>query len=389
MTVASRMMDLGTESAFEVLAKARALEAQGKEIIHLEIGEPDFDTPRHIVDAGVDALRQGYTHYGPTAGLPELREVIARNSGEVRGVAVDPANVVVTPGAKPIMFYVLLALAEPGVEIIYPNPGFPIYESMIRFSGATPVPMRLLEEKAYHPDLQDLASKITDRTRLIIVNSPENPCGSALTRDELKTVADLAKAHGQLYVMADEIYKDILYTGEHHSIAAFPGMAERTIILDGFSKSYAMTGWRLGYGIMPSELVPHVVRLAVNSVSCAASFSQIAGIAALEGPKDEVQAMVAEFAQRRRLIADGLRAIPGINCPEPEGAFYAFPSIKDTGMSSREFEDRAMAEAGVALLSGAAFGEFGEGYVRLSYANSQENISKALEQLDRFVRAST
>ena len=387
MKVANRMKDLGTESAFEVLAKARALEAQGKDIIHLEIGEPDFDTPQHIVDAGVDALRQGFTHYGPAAGLPELREAIARNSGEVRGVAADPADIVVTPGAKPIMFYVLLALAEPGVEVIYPNPGFPIYESMIRFSGATPVPMRLLEDKAYHPDLEDLADKITDRTRLIIINSPENPCGSALTRDELETVADLAKSHPGVYVLSDEIYKDILYTGEHFSIAAFPGMAERTIILDGFSKSYAMTGWRLGYGIMPSELAPHVVKLAVNSVSCAASFTQRAGIAALEGPKDEVQAMVAEFAQRRRLITDGLRAIPGINCPEPEGAFYAFPSIKETGLSSREFEDRAMSEAGVALLSGAAFGEFGEGYIRLSYANSQENISKALEQLDRFVRS--
>ncbi len=389
MTLAARMMDLGTETAFEVLAKARALEAQGREIIHLEIGEPDFDTPQHIIEAGVDALRNGFTHYGPTPGLPQLREAIARNSREVRGLDSDPAHVVVTPGAKPIMFYVLLALAEPGVEIIYPNPGFPIYESMIRFCGATPVPMQLLEETAYHPDLDDLAAKITDRTRLIILNSPENPCGSALTRDELETVANLAKKWDGLYVLADEIYKDILYTGEHHSIAAFPGMAERTIILDGFSKSYAMTGWRLGYGIMPEELVPHVVKLAVNSVSCAASFSQMAAVAALDGPQDDVQKMAAEFAVRRRLITDGLRAIPGINCPEPEGAFYAFPSIKETGISSGEFEDRAMAEAGVALLSGAAFGEFGEGYVRLSYANSQENILKALDSLDRFVRSAT
>ena len=389
MTLAARMMDLGTETAFEVLAKARALEALGKEIIHLEIGEPDFDTPQHIVEAGVDALRNGFTHYGPTPGLPQLREAIARNSREVRGLDLDPAHVVVTPGAKPIMFYVLLALAEPGVEVIYPNPGFPIYESMIKFTGATPVPMQLLEDKAYHPDLDDLAKKITDRTRLIILNSPENPCGSALTRDELGTIANLAIRWDGLYVMADEIYKDILYTGEHHSIAAFPGMAERTIILDGFSKSYAMTGWRLGYGIMPEELVPHIVKLAVNSVSCAASFSQIAAVAALDGPQDDVQQMVAEFAQRRRLITDGLRAIPGINCPEPEGAFYAFPSIKGTGMSSGEFEERAMSEAGVALLAGSAFGEFGEGYVRLSYANSQENIQKALENLDRFVRSAT
>ena len=386
MTVASRMMDLGTETAFEVLAKARALEAQGKEIIHLEIGEPDFDTPRHIVEAGIDALREGYTHYGPTPGLPELREAIARNSRQVRGIDTDPAQVVVTPGAKPIMFYLLLALGEPGVEVVYPNPGFPIYESMIRFSGATPVPMRLLEEKSYHPDLDDLANRITERTRLIILNSPENPCGSALSRDELQRIADLVKQHDGVYVLADEIYKDILYTGEHHSIAAFPGMAERTIILDGFSKSYAMTGWRLGYGIMPQELVPHVTRLAVNSVSCAASFSQRAAIAALDGPQDDVRTMVSEFAQRRRLITDGLRSIPGLNCPEPEGAFYVFPSIHGTGLTSSEFEARAMNEAGVALLSGGAFGEFGEGYVRLSYANSQENIHKALENLDRFVR---
>jgi aspartate aminotransferase len=387
MTVASRMMTLGTETAFEVLAKARALEAQGKEIVHLEIGEPDFDTPKHIVEAGIKALQEGYTHYSPTPGLPELREAIARNSREVRGIDTDPSHVVVTPGAKPIMFYVILALAEPGVEVIYPNPGFPIYESMIRFSGATPVPVRLLEEKNYHPDLNDLAKRITDRTRLIIINSPENPCGSALTREELEAIANLIKGRDGLYVMADEIYKDILYTGEHYSIASFPGMAERTIILDGFSKSYAMTGWRLGYGIMPEELVPHVVRLAVNSVSCAASFSQRAAIAALDGPQDEVQAMAAEFAQRRRLIADGLRSIPGVNCPEPEGAFYVFPSIKEIGLSSSQFEERALSQAGVALLSGSAFGEYGEGYVRLSYANSQENIQKALERLDKLVRS--
>jgi len=387
MTLASRMNDLGTETAFEVLAKARALEAQGKEIVHLEIGEPDFDTPKHIVEAGVEALRDGHTHYGPTPGLPELREAIARNSREVRGIDTDPGHVVVTPGAKPIMFYVILALSEPGVEVIYPNPGFPIYESMIRFSGGTPVPMRLLESKAYHPDLDDLAQKITSRTRLIIINSPENPCGSALTRDELETIANLVKERDDIYVMSDEIYKDILYTGEHHSIAAFPDMDERTIILDGFSKSYAMTGWRLGYGIMPPELVPHVVKLAVNSVSCAATFSQRAAIAALDGPQDDVQAMLAEFTLRRRLVTDGLRSIPGINCPEPEGAFYAFPNISGTGLTSAEFEDRAMNEAGVALLAGDAFGEFGEGYVRLSYANSQENISKALERLDAMVRS--
>jgi aspartate aminotransferase len=387
MTVAARMNDLGTESAFEVLARARALEAQGKEIIHLEIGEPDFETPKHIVEAGRKAIADGFTHYGPTAGLPQLRESIARNSGEVRGINTDPANVVVTPGAKPIMFYVLLALAEPGVEVIYPNPGFPIYESMIKFCGATPVPMQLLEEKGYHPDLAAVPGLITDKTRLIIINSPENPCGSALTKEELETIAGIVKQHPDLYVMADEIYKDILYTGEHYSISSIPGMQERTIILDGFSKSYAMTGWRMGYGILPEELVPHIVKLAVNSVSCAASFTQMAAVAALEGPKDEVEAMIAEFGIRRRLIADGLRSIPGLNCPEPEGAFYAFPSIKGTGLTSAEFEDRAMNQAGVALLSGSAFGEFGEGYVRLSYANSQDNIKQAIDKLDKMVRA--
>ena len=387
MTVAARMNNLGTESEFEVLARARALEAQGRDIIHLEIGEPDFETPQHIVEAGMKAISDGFTHYGPTAGLPQLRESIARNSGEVRGTTTDPANVVVTPGAKPIMFYVLLALAEPGVEVIYPNPGFPIYESMIKFSGATPVPMQLLEDKDYHPDLEILPGMITDKTRLIILNSPENPCGSALTKDELEMIANIVKEHPGLYVMADEIYKDILYTGEHYSISSVPGMQERTIILDGFSKSYAMTGWRMGYGILPEELVPHIVKLAVNSVSCAASFTQMAAVAALEGPKDEVEAMIGEFAIRRRIIADGLRSIPGVNCPEPEGAFYAFPSIHGTGLTSTQFEERAMNEAGVALLSGSAFGEYGEGYVRLSYANSQENIKKAIDKLDKMVRA--
>jgi len=381
------MNDLGTESAFEVLAKARALEAQGREIIHLEIGEPDFETPRHIVEAGMKAISDGYTHYGPTAGLPELTGAVARNSREVRGINTDPSNVVVTPGGKPIMFYVLLTLAEPGVEVIYPNPGFPIYESMIRFSGATPVPMQLHEDKDYHPDLDALPAMITDKTRLIILNSPHNPCGSALSKQEMETIADLVKQYPGLYVMADEIYKDILYTGEHHSIASIPGMEERTIILDGFSKSYAMTGWRMGYGILPEELVHHVVRLAVNSVSCTASFTQMAGVAALEGPMDEVEAMVAEFGVRSKLISQGLRSIPGVTCPEPEGAFYVFPSIKGTGLTSAEFEEKAMNDAGVALLSGSAFGEYGEGYVRLSYANSQENIKQAIDKLDKMVRA--
>jgi len=378
---------LGTETAFEVLSRARNLEAQGKQIVHLEIGEPDFDTPSHIVDAGVQALKDGYTHYGPTPGLPQLREAISENSRQVRGLNTDPNSIVVTPGAKPIMFYVILALSEPGMEVIYPNPGFPIYESMIKFSGAKPVPMQLLEESGYHPDLNDLKNKVNDKTSLIILNSPENPCGSALSAEELNTIADIVKQHPNLYVMADEIYKDILYQGEHSSIAAIEGMQDRTIILDGFSKSYAMTGWRLGYGIMPLELVPHIVKLAVNSVSCAASFSQIAAIAALEGSQEEVLGMAQEFSERKTLIVEGLRSIKGIRCPEPEGAFYVFPNISETGLSSNDFEDRALNEAGVALLAGSAFGEFGEGYVRLSYANSKENIEIAINNLDKFVNA--
>ena len=387
MGIASRMNLLGTETAFEVLSRARNLEAQGKQIVHLEIGEPDFDTPSHIVDAGVQALKDGYTHYGPTPGLPQLREAISENSRKVRGLNTDPNSIVVTPGAKPIMFYVILALSEPGMEVIYPNPGFPIYESMIKFSGAKPVPMQLLEESDYHPDLNDLKNKVNDKTSLIILNSPENPCGSALSAEELDTIADIVKQHPNLYVMADEIYKDILYQGEHSSIAAIEGMQDRTIILDGFSKSYAMTGWRLGYGIMPLELVPHIVKLAVNSVSCAASFSQIAAIAALEGSQEEVLGMAQEFSERKTLIVEGLRSIKGIRCPEPEGAFYVFPNISETGLSSNDFEDRALNEAGVALLAGSAFGEFGEGYVRLSYANSKENIEIAINNLDKFVNS--
>ena len=387
MGIASRMNLLGTETAFEVLSRARNLEAQGKQIVHLEIGEPDFDTPSHIVDAGVQALKDGYTHYGPTPGLPQLREAISEDSRKVRGLNTDPNSIVVTPGAKPIMFYVILALSEPGMEVIYPNPGFPIYESMIKFSGAKPVPMQLLEESGYHPDLNDLKSKVNDKTSLIILNSPENPCGSALSAEELNTIADIVKQHPNLYVMADEIYKDILYQGEHSSIAAIEGMQDRTIILDGFSKSYAMTGWRLGYGIMPLELVPHIVKLAVNSVSCAASFSQIAAIAALEGSQEEVLGMAQEFSERKTLIVEGLRSIKGIRCPEPEGAFYVFPNISETGLSSNDFEDRALNEAGVALLAGSAFGEFGEGYVRLSYANSKENIEIAINNLDKFVNS--
>ena len=385
MSVARKMARLGTETAFEMLARARALEAQGKDVIHMEIGEPDFDTPAHIVEGAVVALRQGYTHYGPTAGLPELRDAIARNVGETRGLSVTPDRVVVTPGAKPIMFFTIMALAQREVEVVYPNPGFPIFESMIRFCGARAVPMRLLEEKGYHPDLEDLSSKINSRTRLIILNSPQNPTGSVMSSEELEAVAGLVKGRDDLYVLSDEVYKDIVYKGEHQSIASLPGMEDRTILLDGFSKSYAMTGWRLGYGVFPPDLVPHMVKLGANSFSCAASFVQKAAIKALEGPQQAVHDMVEEFRRRRELIMEGLRRIPGISCPEPEGAFYAFPSIRGTGMSSQEFQDRALHEAGVALLAGTSFGRFGEGYVRLSYANSQENIGKALARLEGFV----
>ena len=385
MSVARRMGSLGTETAFEVLAKARALEAQGTQVVHLEIGEPDFNTPAHIVEAGVEALRQGYTHYGPTPGLPELRQAISRNIGQTRGIEVSPDQVVVTPGAKPIMFFTILALAQRGGEVIYPNPGFPIYESMIRFCGAKAVPLRLLEDKGYHPDLDDLATKVSRRTRLIILNSPQNPTGSVMSRQELEAIAALVQDRSDIYVLSDEIYKDIIYDGQHHSIASLPGMSERTIILDGFSKSYAMTGWRLGYGVLPKSLVPHVVKLAVNSVSCAATFSQRAAISALERPQDAVRSMVDEFRKRRDLLVRGLRQIPGIRCPEPEGAFYAFPSIAGTGLRSQEFQDLFLSEEGVALLSGTSFGRYGEGYVRLSYANSQDNIKLALDRLAVFV----
>jgi aspartate aminotransferase len=381
MKVAQRMRNLANDSAFEVLARASELEARGKHIIHMEIGEPDFDTPKHLVDAGVEALQQGYTRYGPAVGLPELREAVARQAGQLRGVDFNPDNVVVTPGAKPIMFFTMLALVQRGDDVIYPNPGFPIFESMIRFCGARPVPMRLLEDRAYHPDLDDLASKITKRTKLIILNSPHNPTGSTLSLRELTDVADIVRQYKSLYILSDEIYKDMVYTGDHHSIASFQGMLERTILLDGLSKSYAMTGWRLGYGIFPEHLQPHMSKLMANSVSCTATFTQMAALQALNGPQDSVKAMVEEFRRRRDIIASGLRNIPGLACPEPEGAFYAFPSIKGTGLSSDAFQRKALEEVGVALLSGKAFGRFGEGCVRLSYATSQDNIRQAMSRL--------
>jgi len=385
MRLAERMSRLGTETAFEVLARAKALEAQGREIIHLEIGEPDFDTPAHIKAAAVRALDEGWTHYTPAAGIPALREVIADYIRRTRGISVGPEHVVVVPGGKPIMFFAILALVEEGDEVIYPNPGFPIYESMIRFVGARPVPLRLRMENEFRVDVEELARLITPRTRMLILNSPANPTGGVLTREDLEAIAELCLKH-DLVVLSDEIYSRILYEGEHISIASFPGMLERTIILDGFSKTYAMTGWRLGYGVMPEPLAEAVTRLMINSNSCTAAFTQIAGIAALTGPQDDVDRMVAAFRERREVMVEGLNRLPGFRCLKPKGAFYAFPNIEGTGMSSRELASYLLEEAGVAVLSGTAFGEYGEGFLRLSFANSIENIQKALERIEKAIR---
>jgi aspartate aminotransferase len=385
MPLADALSRLGTETAFEVLARARALEAQGKNVVHLEIGEPDFDTPPHIVAAAKQALDEGYTHYGPSAGLPEFRQAIATHVSKTRRIGVDPAEVVVVPGAKPILFYGLLATINPGDEVIYPNPGFPIYESVINYLGATAVALPLREERDFRFDLADLASRITDRTRMVILNSPQNPTGSVLTKEDLAGIVDLVRGR-PIWVLADEIYSEILYEGTHDSILHHEGMASQTILLDGFSKTYAMTGWRLGYGVMPKDLAAHVARLATNCNSCVASFVQRAGIAALTGPRDEVNAMTAEFRRRRDRIVAGLNAIPGVSCVLPHGAFYVFPNVSKLGLPSEVLAARCLDEAGVAVLSGTAFGRFGQGYLRLSYANSIENIETALERLDGLFR---
>ncbi len=380
MNVASRMLRLGTESAFEVLARAKALERAGRQIVHLEIGEPDFDTPAHIKEAAKQALDAGATHYGPSAGLPELREAIAKHVGETRGVPVSPEEVVVTPGAKPIMFFTIMALAGEGDEVIYPNPGFPIYESVINFVGGVPVPIPLREESGFGFDLEVFERRVSPKTKLIIINSPENPTGGVLERRQLERIAAIAVAR-RIPVLSDEIYRQFLYEGEFASIMALPGMREHTILLDGFSKSYAMTGWRLGYGVMPPPLAEHVARLMVNSASCTASFVQLAGIAALQGDQTAVARMVAEFKRRRDLLVDGLNRLPGVRCARPRGAFYVFPNITGTGRPSAEVAERILNEAGVAVLAGTAFGAHGEGYLRLSYANSEANLRLALERL--------
>lgn len=379
------MSRLGTETAFVVLAKAKELEAEGKSIIHLEIGEPDFDTPGNIVDAGIEALRQGWTHYGPSAGLPEFRKVIAEEVSRSRGIEVKPSEVVVTPGAKPIMFFSILALVDEGEEVIYPNPGFPIYESVINFIGAKAVPIQLREENEFRLDVEELKTLITKRTKMIIINSPANPTGGVLTHQDLKMIAELA-AENDITVLSDEIYSRIIFEGEHHSVSTFPGMRERTIILDGFSKTYAMTGWRLGYGVMPEMLAEQVAKLQTNANSCTASFPQRAGIAGLTGPQEEVEKMVGEFKRRRDVMVEGLNQIAGFKCLLPKGAFYAFPNVKALNRKSQELEGYFLNEAGVAMLSGTSFGAYGQGYMRLSCANSVENIKEALRRIEGAVK---
>jgi aspartate/methionine/tyrosine aminotransferase len=379
MQLARRMQRLGTETAFEVLARARNLEARGRSIIHLEIGEPDFDTPSNVVAAGIRALQRGATHYTPSAGIPELRAAIAADQSRRKGIEASAAGVVVTPGGKPIMFYLMLALLEEGVEVIYPDPGFPIYESMVDFVGATRRPIGFVDEgDRFRWDVDALLEAVGPCTRLIILNSPSNPIGCLIGSEDLKRIACAAVEH-DAFVLSDEIYSRILYDSEFTSIASLAGMATRTCVLDGFSKTYAMTGWRLGYGVMPEELAASVARLATNCNSCTATFTQIAGVEALSGPQDSVDEMVEEFSRRRELVVEGLNRIHGVHCAMPDGAFYVFPNIRDTGMSSRRLADYLLQEAGVAVLSGTAFGANGEGYLRLSYANSYENLERALE----------
>mgnify|MGYP006299273341 FL=1 len=382
--LAKRMERLGTETAFEVLARARALEAQGRSVVHLEIGEPDFDTPKNIVDAGVKALQEGATHYGPSAGLPQAREAFAEHFSKDRGVKVTPEQFVITPGAKPILYFVITALVDEGDEVVYPNPGFPIYESVIDFVGAKAVPLPLREQNDFRIDHDELRGLVNPKTKLIIINSPGNPTGGVLTMEDLEVVAEVAKAN-DAWVLADEIYSHIVYEGEHRSILEIDGMAERTIVLDGHSKTYAMTGWRLGYGVMPQDLAPAIARLMTNVNSCTASFTQLAGVEALLGDQSGAEAMVKEFQIRRDLLVEALNEIPGVRCKKPGGAFYVFPNIEETGVKSEDFAHTLLDEYGVASLSGTSFGRFGQGYLRLSYANSQDNLREAVSRMRRYV----
>lgn len=385
MRLAERMSRIGVETAFEVLVRARELERQGRRVIHLEIGEPDFPTPRHIVEAAKRALDEGWTHYGPTQGYPELREAVAAYVCRTRGVSVGPEHVSIVPGGKPIIFFPMLALLEPGDEVIYPNPGFPIYESMIRFLGARPVPIPLEECRGFSFDLDRFRDSLSEKTRLIILNSPHNPTGGVIPPEDVGAIAEMVRDR-DLMVLSDEIYSRICYDGAPVSIASFPGMLEKTIILDGFSKTYAMTGWRIGFGVMPTWLVEAVNKLMVNSNSCTASFTQRAGIAALTGPQDDVERMVAEFRRRRDAFCDGLNSLPGLRCKRPGGAFYAFANVQGTGLTSKELADALLAEAGVACLNGASFGVYGEGYLRFSYAAAYEDLMEALARIGRFLR---
>jgi aspartate/methionine/tyrosine aminotransferase len=384
MQLAGRVASIGTETAFEAAARARALEATGRSVIHLEIGEPDFDTPANVREAAKRALDDGWTHYGPPLGLPALREAIAADATARKGFAASPDRVVVTPGAKPIMFYAIESLIEPGLEAIFPDPGFPIYESMTRFCGGTPVRLPIRQEHDFRIDLDELEGLITPRTRLLIINSPANPTGGVFTRADVERIGELALRH-DLVVLADEIYGRIVYEGEHVSLASLPGLVQRTIVLDGFSKTYAMTGWRLGYAIVPEELALPFSRLIINSVSCTSSFSQMAAVEALTGPQADVDAMVEEFRGRRALVIEGLNAIPGISCRMPAGAFYAFPDISATGLDGAMFADRLLDETGVCVLAGTAFGQVGRDHVRISYANSRENLTEALGRIRTFV----
>ena len=377
---------LGTEGAFAVLARARALEATGRDVIHLEIGEPDFETPPHVAEAGIAAIRAGETHYCQTAGLPVLRDAAAASLSWSRDIAVDPANVLVANGAKPFLFFTILATCGPGDEVIYPDPGFPIYESVVRFAGATPVPLPLREERGFSFDPAELEQLLSDRTTLVILNAPQNPTGGVIPAADLERAA-IAIARTPAWVLTDEVYSRITYEVEAPSIASLPGMLERTILLDGFSKTFAMTGWRLGYAAVPEELVDPLTRLIVNSTSCVPPFAQLAGVAALEGPQDAVDAMVAEFRRRRDALIPALNGIPGVTCIEPGGAFYAFPNVSELPIPADALAERLLDEAGVALLAGSAFGEHATDHLRISYASSLQNLEEAVARITRFIAA--
>lgn len=386
MKLAQRMSRLGTETAFEVLAKAQQLEAQGKHIIHLEIGEPDFETPTNIVEAGRQALSEGFTSYNPSPGYDDLKDAIAKDISKSREISVKKENVIVTPGGKPIMFFIILAMIENGDEVLYPNPGFPIYESMIEFCGGKAVPMRLHKENSFNLDIEEVKGQISSKTKLMIINSPNNPCGSVIDKESLEALSELAKKN-DITVLSDEIYSRFLYEGSHHSIASFPDMIDRTVILDGYSKTYAMTGWRIGYGVFPDDLVEPISRLVTNSVSCTASFTQRAAIEATNGPQEDSNRMVEEFKKRRSIVVEGLNNIKGIKCAIPSGAFYAFPNVEGTGMSSSEFANKVLEEAGVAVLAGESFGKYGTGHIRISFANSTENLVAAIDRIQKFVES--